>query len=96
MMSVFKKKKKKVLPLLSWTGKGQDLFLLALFTHKPGLPRPRKLSVMVSSTLWRQNCEEGPQIHRRSDLSDCVHAPGWCPTHEILHSTIFKSYHLCF
>lgn len=63
-MSVLKKKKKKsVLPLLSWTGKGQDLFLLVLFTYKPGLPGPRKLSLMVSSTLWRQNCWGGtPKI----------------------------------
>ena len=62
MMSVFFFfLKKKVLPLLSWTGKGQDLFLLVLFTHQPGLPGPRKLSLMVSSTSGDRTAEEGPE-----------------------------------
>lgn len=76
-------KKKKSFHCYSWLGKGQDLFLPALFTHKLGF-QTKKISFMASNSL-RQNCWGRTPNSQMLWILCPVHAPGWCPTQEILH-----------
>lgn len=55
MMSVLKKKKKSPsIAIMDW--QGQDSSCQLCSHTNQGFPDQEKLSLMVSSTLWRQNC----------------------------------------